>query len=171
MIKEVEIRKKKGLSRFLNNAPDIRDFVFFPPLPPPPLLPPPNFSNPRPPPPPSHLFDIPNALRVDKFLNNNDFKFDFSNGYVPPAPDTPLLREFARHFFPNGPSPAKTSSNVGTNTAKTSSNVGTNLTQTISGDCLIEELEMVIEKEKLKEEIVPDENIIFSLPKQQYQPI
>ena len=88
MIKEVEIRKKKGLSRFLNNAPDIRDFVFFPPLPPPPLLPPPNFSNPRPPPPPSHLFDIPNALRVDKFLNNNDFKFDFSNGYVPPAPDT-----------------------------------------------------------------------------------
>ena len=73
---------------------------------------------------------------------------------VPPAPDLPLLKGFARNFFPNGPS-----------TAKTSSNVGTNTTQTMSGDCLIGELEKVIEKEKLKEEIVPDENIIFTLPK------
>ena len=35
----------------------------------------------------------------------------------------------------------------------------------MSGDCLIGELERVIEKEKPKEEIVPDENIIFTLPK------
>ena len=35
----------------------------------------------------------------------------------------------------------------------------------MSGGCLIGELERVTEKEKLKEEIVPDENIISSLPK------
>ena len=45
------------------------------------------------------------------------------------------------------------------------SNVGTNTTQTMSGDCLIGELERVIEKEEPKEEIVPDENIIFTVPK------
>ena len=57
------------------------------------------------------------------------------------------LRGFARNFFPNGPSTAKTLSNVGTNTAKTSSDVGTNTTQTLSGDHLIGELERLIEKE------------------------
>ena len=35
----------------------------------------------------------------------------------------------------------------------------------MSGDCLIGQLERVIEKEKPKGEIVPDENIIFTLPK------
>ena len=43
--------------------------------------------------------------------------------------------------------------------------MGTKTTQTMSADRLIGELERVIEKEKPKEEIVPDENIIFSLPK------
>ena len=43
--------------------------------------------------------------------------------------------------------------------------MGTNTTQTMSGDCLIGELERVIEKEEPKEEIVPDENIIFTVPK------
>ena len=43
--------------------------------------------------------------------------------------------------------------------------VGTNATQTMSSDCLIGEAERVIEKEKQKEEIVPDKDIIFSLPK------
>ena len=43
--------------------------------------------------------------------------------------------------------------------------MGTKTTQTMSADHLIGELERVIEKEKPKEEIVPDENIIFSLPK------
>ena len=106
-----------------------------------------------------------NVLRVDEFLNNNDFNFDFFNGYVPPAPDLPALRGFARNVFPNRPSIAKTSSNVSTNMAKTSSYVGTNTTQTMSGDRLMGELERVIEKQKTKQEIVPDENIIFSLPK------
>ena len=43
--------------------------------------------------------------------------------------------------------------------------MGTNTTQIMSGDCLIQELERVIEKEKPREEIVPDENIIFIQPK------
>ena len=42
--------------------------------------------------------------------------------------------------------------------------MGTNTTGTTSGDRLIGELERVMEKEKPKEDIVPDENIIFSLP-------
>ena len=69
------------------------------------------------------------------------------------------------NFFPNWPLIAKTPSNVGRNTPKTSSTVGTYTTKTMSGDCWIGELERVIEKEKPKEETVPDENIIFSLPK------
>ena len=52
-----------------------------------------------------------------------------------------------------------------TNLAKTSSNVGTNTTQTMSDDRLIGKLDRVIEKEKPKEETLPDENTVFSLPK------
>ena len=59
-----------------------------------PLSPP---LGPPPPPPPSELFNIPNIPRADEFLDNNDF--NFSNGYIWPAPDPPPLREFARNFF------------------------------------------------------------------------
>ena len=38
-------------------------------------------------------------------------------------------------------------------------------TQALSGNKLIGELERVIEKEEPKEEIVPDEDISFTLPK------
>ena len=48
---------------------------------------------------------------------------------------------------------------------KRQSDVGTNITQTLLGDRLIGELERVIEKEKPKENLVPDEDIIFTLPK------
>ena len=41
----------------------------------------------------------------------------------------------------------------------------TNTTQTLSGDRLISELERVIGKEKPKENLVPDEDIVFKLPK------
>ena len=158
------------MSKFLDKAPDIRDLeiqsrlnkihekngffnrgdnnIFFPPNSPPPPLGPPPLS------PPSNLFNISNVPRVDEFLNNDDFNFDFSNGYTSPASDPPPLRGFARTFFRNGPS-----------TAKTSSNVGTNMTQAMRGDRLIGELDRVIEKEKPKEEFVPDKNIVFSLPK------
>ena len=87
------------------------------------------------------------------------------NLIFPTAFDPRPRRGFARHFFPNWPLIAKTSSNVGRNTPKTSSTFGTNTTKTMSGDYLIRELERVTEKEKPKEETVPDENIIFSLPK------
>ena len=100
------------------------------------------------------LFNIPDVPRINEFLNNNDFNFDLSNGYVPSSPDPTPLRGFMGNFFPNRPS-----------TAKTSSNVRTDTTQTMSVDHLIGYLERVTEKEKPKEEIVPDENIIFTLPK------
>ena len=73
--------------------------IFFPPSPP---L---NFLNLRLPPLPS---DLPSVPRVDEFLNN-DFNFEFSNSYVLPTPDPPPLTGFARNYFPNGPSTAKTS--------------------------------------------------------------
>ena len=90
------------------------------------------------------LIYIPNVLRVDKFINNNDFNFGFSNSYVPLVPDPPSIRRFAGNFFRNRPL-----------TAKTSSNVGTNSTQTMSGDSLIGELERVIEKRKSKRKNCP----------------
>ena len=43
--------------------------------------------------------------------------------------------------------------------------MGTNTTQAMSSDCLIGELKRVLEKEKPKKEINPDEYISFSLPK------
>ena len=38
--------------------------------------------------------------KVDEFLNNNDFNFDFSSGYVPPVPDPPPIRGITRIFLP-----------------------------------------------------------------------
>ena len=137
------VKKKKRFEQIFRQSsrhkgPDNNNFFLSnPPYPP---------LGPTPPPLPSCLFNIPNVPRINEFLENNVFNFDFSNGYVPPAPDLPPLRGFARHFFPNGPLTAKTLSNEGTNLAKTSSNLGTNTTQTMSGDHLIGELEKAIEK-------------------------
>ena len=103
------------------------------------------------------LFNILNVPRIGEFLNNSDFNFDFSNGYVLTVPDPLPLRRFAGNIFPNEPLTAKILSQKKT--------VGTNTTQTMSGDCLIGELERVIEQENPKEEIVHDQNIVFSLPK------
>ena len=110
------VKKKKDLSKFLDKAPDIRDLEiqwrlnklseineffnrgdnnnFFP------VKSSTSFLGPPPLPPPSDLFNISNVLRIDEFLNNSDFNSDFSNGYVPPAPDPPLLRGFTGNFFP-----------------------------------------------------------------------
>ena len=177
--------KKKDLSKFLDKAPDIRNLEiqsrlkkrseknecfnrgdsvnFFLPNPPPPPLSPP------PPPPISDFFNIPiNVPRIDKLLNNNDFNFDFSNDYVPQAPDLPPFMVFARNFFLNGPSIAKTSSNVGINTTRTSSNVETNTTQTMSGDHLIGELERVIERKEKQRKKFSLMKILF-LACQKYQ--
>ena len=172
------------MSKFLDKTPDVRDLEIqlrlnklcekdeffnrgdgsssnnvFPPPPPPPPPPLPNFPNLRPPPPPSDLFNVLNVQIIDEFLNNNDFNFDFSYGCVLPVPDLLSLRKFAGNIFPNGPSTAKNSSKKNT--------VGTNTSQAKSGDCLIGDLERVLEKKNPKEEIAHDQNIIFSLPKTQ----
>ena len=93
LIKEVDVGKKKDSSKFLGKAPDIRDLEiqsrlnklseaneffnrrdnnnFFLPNPTSPSL------GPLPPPLSSDLFNIPNVPRIDEFLNNSDFNFDF----------------------------------------------------------------------------------------------
>ena len=156
------------MSKFLDKVPDINDLEiqsrlnklseqnkffnrgdnnnFFPPNSPPLPL------GPSPPRLPSDLFKYQMLQGLMNFLIT--INFDFSKGYVPLALDPPPLTGFGGNFFPNRPSTAKTSSDVGINTI-----------QTMSDDRLIGELERVIEKEKPKEEIGPDENIIFTLPK------
>ena len=123
LMKEADIDKEKDLSKFLNKVPEIGDLeiqsrlkklhekneffnrgnggssnnFFLPPPSPPPTLP--DFSNPRPPPPFSDLFNISNVQRVDEFLNNNGFNFEFFNGYVPPAVVV-TTQEICKKFSP-----------------------------------------------------------------------
>ena len=137
------LNKLRDKNEFFNRGDVDSSNNFFPLSSPP--LPPSNFPNRRPPPLPSDLFNIPTFRGLTNFLIAM-----ISNGFVPLAPDPPPLRGFARKFFPNGPSTAKNSSNVGINMAKHLSNLGTNTTQIMSGDRLIRELEKVIEKEKTK---------------------
>ena len=50
-------------------------------------------------------------------------------------------------------------------TVRRKNGTATNTTQTISGDSPIKELEQVIEVERLKENLVPEVDIFFVLPK------
>ena len=153
--------EKKGFSKFLEKSPDIRDLEireklnkfrekdelfnrgndnnnnnFIPRLPPPP-----------PPPPGFPRQNFPPALPQPP--NLSDF---FLDNYILPPP--------SQQFFqpPLLPQP-------GNLTFQSKNDVATNTTQTLSGDRLTGELERVIEKEKPKENLVPDEDIVFTLPK------
>ena len=128
---------KKDSSKFLNKAPDIRDLEIRSRL--------------------SKLHD-----RKEFFNNNNNTTYNNSNNttlppiqhfFQPPPVQPPTLQQ--AQFF-RAP-PLQRPKN--TNTA------ATNTTQTFSGDHLIGELERVIEKEKPRENIVPEDDIIFHLPK------
>ena len=137
------------MSKFLDKAPDIRHLeiqlrlnkfssknelfyrgdnknFFLPNRPPPPLGPPPPSS-------PSDLLYIPNIPSIDETFNNNDFNFDFSKSYVPPAFDPRPLRGFVKKK--NSKQTA-----YGSNFVKRELNT----TQKKRGDCLIGELERVI---------------------------
>ena len=74
------------------------------------------------------------------------------DNYIPPRP--------SQQFFqpPLLPQP-------GNLTFQRKNDVATNTTQTLSGDRLIGELERVIEREKPKENLVLDGDIVFTLPK------
>ena len=61
--------------------------------------PPPLPLGPLPPTLPFDFFNIPSVPRINEFLNNNDFNFDLSNGYVPSSPDPTPLRGFMGTFF------------------------------------------------------------------------
>ena len=147
LILEVDIGKKKDLSKFLSQAPDFKDLKLesrldklhsrneffnknnnYPFIPPPPPQPP---QPPYVPPPPP--FQPPNLS-------------DFSNNR-PPSPPLPLPPPSTRQppnlsffnneqklIFPTPPAPTKKTSTA------------TNTTQRMSGDRLIGELEQVIEK-------------------------
>ena len=81
-------------------------------------------------------------------MDNQAGNFSQQPSYVPsPPPPPPPL--------PPGPSLR----------LKRQSDMGTNATQTLSGNCLIGELERFIGKEKPKENLVPDEDIVFTLLK------
>ena len=109
-------------------------------LPPPPSLPPS--------PPTYFLPPFQPPTLSDFFLDNQAGNFSQQASYVPSPPPPPP---------PLPPAPSLR--------LKRQSDVGTNATQTLSGDCLIGELERVIGKEKPKENLVPDEDIVFTLPK------
>ena len=162
MIREVGIGKK-GLSKFLEKAPDIRELEnkerlnklrekdeFF------------NRGNNNnndinssfilrsPPPPPYPEFPRQNfLLPPPQSPNLSDF---FLDNYIPPPP----LQQFFHSPVPTQP---------GNITFQSKNGVAINTTETLSGDRLIGELKKVIGKDQPKENLVPDEDIIFTLPK------
>ena len=50
-------------------------------------------------------------------------------------------------------------------TVRRINDVATNTTQTMSGNRIIGELERAIEKKKQKENLVPEDDIVFAIPK------
>ena len=102
--------------------------IFFPLLPPP-SPPPPNFPTPKPPFPPSHLFSIPNVPRLTNFLITMILILIF-----------PMVK-FHRRLIHHGLGDLQ---EIFFQTDDRQ--VGTNTTQTVSGDCLIGELERAVER-------------------------
>ena len=90
---------------------------------------------------------------IESFLNNN------VNNFPPPPPPSPPLTPFQNFFQPP---PLQRAPDA---TARRKNDAATNTTQTMSSDCLIGELERVIEKEKPKENLLPEDDIVFALPK------
>ena len=173
LIREVDIGRKKDLRKFLDKAPNIRDLelrsrlnklrdgreffnrglttiiitvimveMFF--LPPPP-------SPPR--------FDFPDETGQRPLPNIESSLNDNVNYFPPPPPPLPPLPPFQLFLQPPL---LQRAPGV---TVRRKNDAATNTTQTMSGDCLTVELEQVIEKEKPKENLVYEDNIIFALPK------
>ena len=156
LIREVDIGKKKGLSKFLDKAPDIRDLSlcldlinstmernFF------------NRGDDNndnnnnndgndflPPPPSPPNFDFPNETgqrplpKIGSLLNDN------FNNFRPPPPPPPPLPPFQTFFQPP---PLQRAPDV---IVRRKNDTATNTTQTMSGDRLLGGLKRVIEKEK-----------------------
>ena len=110
-------------------------------LPPPPYPPPPRPPTYFPPP-----FKPPTLS--DFFLDNEAQNFSQQPSYVSPPPPPP------------SPLPPVLSLRL-----KRQSDVGRNTTQTLSGDHLIGKLERITEKEKSKQNLVSDEDSVFTLLK------
>ena len=172
-IREVDIGKKKDLSKFLSQVPDVKDLELqlrlnklrlrneffdsgdnnnnnndpFIAPPPPPQRPQPPYVPPRP------AFQQPNLS--DLFSNNRPP----SPSLLPPPPpmrQPPNLYFFNNEqtsIFPTPPAPAKKQARRQMQS---------------KSDRLISEIERVIEKEKPKEKLEADDDVTFFLPK--FQP-
>ena len=130
-------------------------------------------------------------LRARKeFFNNNNNNTNAGNNFLLPPPSPPpafMEYENNKYFLPPPPLPpplppiqhffqpppvqppklqqAQFFRPPPLQRAKNTNTAATNTTQKFSGDRLIGELERVIEKEKPRENIVPEDDIIFHLPK------
>ena len=162
--------KKKDLSKLLRKAPDVKDLELWS-----------RFTkfNAK-----DNFFNRRNGANNKN--NNNNFlpppspplpsARNFSPlSYLPPPPHPPTLSDFfwddpgenlsqqSPYIAPDpDPPPLPLTSNL---RPKQQRPMATNTNQTLSGDRLIGELERVIEKEKPKENIVLDDDIVFPLPK------
>ena len=100
-------------------------------------------------------FYTPSVPNIGDFLSKNIDYFNFS---LPPPPPPPPLWPIQQFY--QLPPPSQSPQTL---IFKGKNDPATNTTQTLSSDCLIGELERVIEKENL----VPEKDIIFTLPKLQ----
>ena len=89
-------------------------------------------------------------------MDNNIDNFNFPS---PPPSQLPPLQPIQEFCQPQPPSQPRQILMF-----KRKNDVVTKTTQTLSGDRLIGELERVIDKEKPKGNLVPEEEIIFTLP-------
>ena len=111
--------------------------------------------------PPSTLprFDFPDKTgqqplpNIGRFLNDNVKSF-------PPPPPPPLSLPPFQNLLE--PLLLQRAPDV---TVRRKNDAATNTTQTMSSDRLIGELEQVIEKEKPKENLVTEDEIVLALPK------
>ena len=161
LIREVDVGRKKDRSKFLDKAPNIRDL---------------------------ELRTILNKLRNGREFfnrgdNNNNSNSNDNNGgnvFLLPPPSLPHfdfsdetgqrplpnIESFLNNFpHPTPPPPLLPPFVTPDITARRKNDSVTNTTQTMSGDRLIGQLEQGIEKEKTKKNLVPEEDIVFALPK------
>ena len=112
-----------------------------------------------PPPPPPPCFDFPDETVQRPLPNIESSLNDNINSFPPHPPPPPPLPPFQKFFQPR---PFQRVPDV---TVGGKNNAATNTTQTMSGNRLIDELERVIERKETKENLVPEDDIVFASSK------
>lgn len=102
------------------------------------------------------------------FLHHHYLLPEFPRQNFPtPSTQPPNLSDFFLDNFKLPPLPVPPSMPPQPKNLTFKNGIGTNTKLILSGDCLIRELARVIEKKELKQNLVPDNYIVFSLPKLQ----